>query len=344
MVPRQAVAQGSPTGQEATLTLDNDTVSEDTSSINPGGGVYFYYRTDTDTLTLDNDTFSGDRATQGGGVDLGCVAPCATATLDNDTFWDDTAENGGSAPGGAILADGPNATLDDDTFLDDTSFGTTGDAGIYSANGTVTISNSILDNSACGGNQPTDGGYNVESDDTCGLSSSDSPPSVVNSTTIGLAAAPAANGSSGPETLAIGPGSSALEEVPTTPTSYCTLATDERGLSRPGVSGQECDAGAYEFQGVVPSITSADSTTFTVGTEGSFTVTTNGYPDPAISALDAPVDAHLRRQPQRHGDPVRHAGERDAGQLPVHHHGKQWGRPQRQSELHLGCLGPRLCL
>jgi hypothetical protein len=234
------VADGS-----GSLTLDNDTISDDTSSDNLGGGVYFYFQVDTTTLTLDNDTFSGDTASQGGGLYQGCVAPCATATLDNDTFSGDTADNGGHDPGGAILDDGPNATLDDDTFSDDTS--TTGGEGIYVTNGTVTISNSILDNSPCGGNL-TDGGYNVESDDTCGLSGSDTPPSVVNSTTIGLATSLAANGSSGPETLAIGPGSSAFEEVPTTPTNSCTLTTDERDSPRPGVPGQACDAGAYESQ------------------------------------------------------------------------------------------------
>jgi hypothetical protein len=273
-------------GSGATLTLDNDTISDDISSINSGGGVYFYYHGDTDTLTLDNDTFSGDTAVEGGGVELGCVAPCGTATLDNDTFWDDTAENDGYSPGGAISDDGPNATLDDDTFSDDTS--TTGGEGIYlGGSGTATISNSILDNSPCGGTL-TDGGYNVESDDTCGLSSSDSPPSVVNNTTIGLAASPAANGSSGPETLAIGLGSSAFEEVPTTTTNYCTVATDERGLPRPGVSGQACDAGAYEYQGAAPSITSADSTSFTVGTAGSFTVTTSGSPPPSFGWDNVP--------------------------------------------------------
>ncbi len=246
-------------GSGATLTLDNDTISDDTSSINPGGGVYFSYRTDTDTLTLDNDTFSGD-----------------------------TADNGGYSPGGAILDGGANATLDDDTFSDDTSIGTTGDAGIYSANGTVTISNSILDNSSCGGTQLTDGGYNVESDDSCGLSGSDSPPSVVNSTTIGLDTSLAANGSSGPETLAIGPASSAFEEVPTTTTNYCTVASDERALPRPGATGQACDAGAYEYQGVAPAFTSADSTTFTVGMAATFSVITSGSPPPSFGWDNVP--------------------------------------------------------
>jgi hypothetical protein len=81
----------------------------------------------------------------------------------------------------------------------------------------------------------------VESDDSCGFGSTD----LVNNADINLATSLAANGSSGPETLAIGTSSSAFEEVPP---ANCTVTTDERGDPRPGVPGEDCDAGAFEYQ------------------------------------------------------------------------------------------------
>jgi hypothetical protein len=92
----------------------------------------------------------------------------------------------------------------------------------------------------------TDGGYNVESDNTCGFGSA----STVNSSTIGLGL-PALNANeqlpNTPQTDAISQQSSAFEVVPA---SFChaVATTDERGLPRPGFPGQNCDAGASELQ------------------------------------------------------------------------------------------------
>ena len=86
----------------------------------------------------------------------------------------------------------------------------------------------------------TDGGHNVASDATCGLGST----SIQNSTTIGTLTL-AANGSTGPQTAAITPSSSAYGFVPA---GACTVTTDERGQTRPGFGYTACDAGAYEFQ------------------------------------------------------------------------------------------------
>jgi hypothetical protein len=116
----------------------------------------------------------------------------------------------------------------------------------------LTLSDSILASNgnagSCASTSVTDGGYNVEDDDSCGLTASGSMPSVVNSSTVFLATSLAANGSNGPQTLAIGPSSSAFEEVPP---ANCSTTTDERGDPRPGVPNSHCDAGAYEYQAVV---------------------------------------------------------------------------------------------
>ena len=76
-----------------------------------------------------------------------------------------------------------------------------------------------------------------------------------------------------------------------------------------------------------PSITSANSTTFGVGTLGSFTVTT-GHSFPADVALQRERSSAQRRdlrgQRRRHGHAVWHAGHRQRRHLYVRHHGLQW--------------------
>jgi hypothetical protein len=209
-----------------TATLSDDTISSDTATAH-GGGVANY-----GTATLSDDTISFDTAgTIGGGV-----YNEGTATLSDDTISSDSATNGF---GGGVFNYG-TATLSDDTLSFDTAGA--GGGGVYNfVESSATISDSILDSAGCSGTI-IDGGYNVESDDSCGFGSSD----VVNSSTIDLATNLAQNGSTGPETLAIAPDSSALDEVPK---AACTISTDERGEPRPGIAGQSsCDAGAYELQ------------------------------------------------------------------------------------------------
>jgi hypothetical protein len=211
------------------VTIDNVTISDGVTS-GSGGGVDIT----GGTVTLSDDTLTDDSAaTSGGGV---FNATSATATLTNDTLSSDST----TGTGGGVDNQG-SATLINDTLSDDMA--TTSGGGIESESGaTTSVANSILDTASCDGSGTVvDGGYNVESDDTCGFGTDD----VVNSTTIDLAASLAANGSSGPETLAIGRDSSAYEEVPA---ANCTTMTDERGDARPGVVGANCDAGAFEDQ------------------------------------------------------------------------------------------------
>ncbi|MHB1209090.1 MAG: choice-of-anchor Q domain-containing protein [Acidimicrobiales bacterium] len=197
------------------IALTNDTFSNNTAAF--GGGVFNY---DAGRMTMTNDTFSNNSATSGGGAVLNSSS--ASLTMTNDTLSNNTAASGGG------VSNGGGATMTNDTFLN---------SGV---NGGGTIANSILDSPVSCTNGPiTDGGYNVESDNSCGFGST----STVSSNTIGLATSLAAKNSSGPQTLAIGAGSSAFENVPL---ADCTVTTDERGVTRPGVAGQNCDAGAYE--------------------------------------------------------------------------------------------------
>jgi hypothetical protein len=149
---------------------------------------------------------------------------------------DDTISNNKKAESGDAIYSAGTATLTYDTLSGDAAFS---GSDVSNGGGTVMVANSILVGpsywgSLCSGTV-TDGGHNVESDNSCGFGSTD----VVNSSSINLATALAANGSSGPETFAIGVDSSAFEEVPL---ASCAVTTDERGDVRPGVTSQNCDA------------------------------------------------------------------------------------------------------
>lgn len=209
-----------------TVILTDETLSDDTAATD-GAGVF-----SEGPATLTDDTLSGDKAPSGAGV-----FSDGTLVMTNDTLFGDEA----SSEAGGIYADGAT-TLIDDTLSQDTA--PTG-GGIVSFQ-PMTVDSSILEAAPCAG-PAAEGGYNVESDDSCGLGATNK----VNSHTMALATALARNGAKSPETLAIAPGSSAYDEVPTT---HCTVTTDERGMRRPGELGQkDCDAGAFEFQSSVAS-------------------------------------------------------------------------------------------
>jgi hypothetical protein len=196
-------------------------------SATTGGGI----DNDAGTLTLTGDTISGNVASaNGGGV---YTETGGSTTLANDTMFNDSATSGG----GGIFNAGGTVSLTNDTLSGNSA---ASGGGIDNSSGATSISNSILVNSTCTGTV-VDGEYNVESDNTCGFGSSD----VVSSTGVNLATSLADNGSTGPETLALGSNSSAFKEVPI---ANCSIATDERGDPRPGDAGANCDAGAFENQ------------------------------------------------------------------------------------------------
>ncbi|HTB08854.1 MAG TPA: choice-of-anchor Q domain-containing protein, partial [Acidimicrobiales bacterium] len=212
------------------VTLENDAISGNTV-IFDGGGVY-----NAGTATLSNDTFSDDSASDFGG---GVANEGGVISMTNDTFDGDSA-----AAGGGFLNVG-TATATNDTFAQDV--GNPGD-GILN-DGVLSIANSVFSDASCSSFGPiTDNGYNVESDASCGSS----PTDITNSSSINLAPSLAANGSTGPSTLAIDPTSSAYEIVPA---GNCLFVTDERGDPRPGVPGASCDAGAYEYQAPAAAVT-----------------------------------------------------------------------------------------
>jgi len=235
-----------------------EALSSSDVTVEVAAGTYDEYDTiavpSGDTLTLQG---AGASTTTVNGGSNGSVftVSSGTATIDGFTITD------GLVTYGAGVNNAGTATLTDDTFSGDTAdFG----GGVYNDSGTATISNSILDGAPCGGTIK-DGGFNVESDDTCGFVTND----LVSNTNINLASSLVANGSSGPETLAITSDSSAFEEVPA---ADCTVSTDERGDPRPGIPGANCDAGAFEYQAQTQTITMAATGSPTFDQSGSYNV------------------------------------------------------------------------
>jgi predicted outer membrane repeat protein len=216
------------------------------------------------SLVVSASTFTGNSAGgDGGAVDANdyCTggATPGTLTVTGSTFVSNTGSFGGAVSSwqtgstvtNSTFASNSTATADDGgayggvgvSFVDDT-FTANADTAIFNDGSTsdVSIANSILADAPgpeCN-EAVTDGGYNVASDATCALGST----SVQSSTTIGTLTL-AANGSTGPQTAAITPTSSAYQLVPA---SACTVTTDERGQVRPGFGKTSCDAGAYEYQ------------------------------------------------------------------------------------------------
>ena len=87
-----------------------------------------------------------------------------------------------------------------------------------------------------------------------------------------------------------------------------------------------------------PAITSADSVTDRRSASPlDFTVTTSGYPAAALSESGTlPAGVTFTDNGNGTGHPGRHAGRRDQGELPDHHHRHQRGEPGGHPVLHPG--------
>lgn len=224
------------------LSVEDSSISGNLAT-STGGGVF-----NDGTATFTNDTLSGDSAGgAGGGIFNGNAG---TLNLDNATLMDDSTQGYDFADGGGGAVENTGAaTLVFDTLVNDSSGG--GGVGGVSGDGPspTDLTASILVDATCGGDF-SNGGYNVVSDATCGFGESSSADT-------GLSSSLATNGSSGPQTLAIASTNAAFEEVPAADCAALAsqngaLASDERGNPRPGFSGQNCDAGAYELQAPGP--------------------------------------------------------------------------------------------
>jgi CSLREA domain-containing protein len=242
--------------------LANQALGGDSQSSSPGeggGGAIANFA----TATITNSTFSSNQAAGGQGTsgqaDGGGGAiynrDPATLTITNSTFSDNHAV-GILSGGGAIYNLDIDATLTitNSTFSGNQAVGDySGGGAIFNDDGTANLKGTILAESTpdnCEGSaDPTDVGYNISDDGTCGFTATGSAISLNPMLdTTGLAD----NG--GPtQTIALQAGSPAIDAIPV---ADCTdqasppnaITTDQRGMPRPDAEEAVCDIGAYEFQ------------------------------------------------------------------------------------------------
>ncbi len=212
-----------------------------------GGAIY-----NSGTATITNSTFSGNTVPGGkstsGGSGGGAIynSSTGTATVTNSTFSSNSASTTNAIPisGGGAIYNAGTATITNSTFSGNsiTAGGSNGGGGALLNTGTATVTNSILASSPTGGDCKNTGtfivsGANLDDDSSCTGFTLHTNPQLV---------ALANNG--GPtETMALSPGSPAIDAVPA---GRCTVTTDQRSFVRP--AGTLCDIGAYEFGASAP--------------------------------------------------------------------------------------------
>jgi CSLREA domain-containing protein len=237
-------ATGGGVDNGGTLTVTNMTFSGNSSgTLGAGGAIY-----STGSLTVTAATFSGN-AVGSSGAGGAIFNGGGTARIAKSTFFGNTA--GGSGFGGAIFSNGGTLTVNSGTFSSN-GVGAGGQGGgiFVSSSGSALLENSILAGST-GGNcagSVENGGYNISDDGACGFGSSTVG---VNGQTLGDNVNPrfdptGLQNNGGPtQTIAIEPGSPALDAIPA---AQCLL-TDQRGAPRPdplelASANPACDVGA----------------------------------------------------------------------------------------------------
>ena len=250
-VAGDALGGGIANVNSGSLVVINSTVSGNFSSGNGensgGGGIWNGLPSAKGSIKLTNSTVSGNTAEGLGGG--GGLKNLGVATLTNSTIAGNAALFGGS--GGGIQNNGltwlTNSTITRNTVA-------RRGAGVDNS-GTVSFKNSIVaDNPGgnCGaGPFNFSGGYNLSDDSSC--AGFFAMAGDLNATPAGLDPAGLKNNGGPTQTIALVPGSAALNAIPFLSLIECTdvngvpITTDQRGVSRPQGSG--CDIGAYEFFG-----------------------------------------------------------------------------------------------
>jgi hypothetical protein len=142
-------------GNGGTLTITNSTVSGNLAQYG-GGGIF-----NAGTLSLTNSTVSGNLAVGRGG---GIYNYLGALTLTNSTVSENS-----SVYGGGIENRGTMTLINSTLSGNGAAAGLGG--GIYNRFGTLTLTNGIVADNAGGdcSHTVTDGGHNIDSDNSCGL-------------------------------------------------------------------------------------------------------------------------------------------------------------------------------
>jgi Chlamydia polymorphic membrane protein (Chlamydia_PMP) repeat len=253
------------------VSVTNSTFSGNKAENQEGGAI----RESSGNVTVTNSTFSGNSAS-GSGAEGGAIRESSgNVTVTNSTFSGNTA-SGSGAEGGAIRESDGNVTATNSTFTGNTATGTSGPEGgairgessdvtlVYATvvsntspeganiwGGGLTSFGSVVALAQGGGNNcsnlgsTTSNGFNFTDDASCNFPAGEAHSGV----DPGLAALADNGGST--QTRLPQPGSPLIDAIPN---ASCQadgasgIATDQRGLPRPEVTGGLCDIGAVEVQ------------------------------------------------------------------------------------------------
>jgi uncharacterized repeat protein (TIGR01451 family) len=186
-----------------------------------GGGLY----NRIGSTTIERSALVNNRSVIAGG---GAYIESGALTITNTTFSQNRAP---ASTGGGLHVESGSTNLTFATVASSTAgFGIINTSGIVQAYATLLAYNAGGD---CSGNV-VNTGHSMSSDITCGAVFTSTDP---------LLLPLAMNGGNTPN-HALAPNSPALEQVPT---SACTVADDQRFVSRP--QGLACDIGAFELEG-----------------------------------------------------------------------------------------------
>jgi hypothetical protein len=225
-------SSGGSIGNLGTATLTNSTVSDNFST--EGGGMHNGVG---GTLTLTNSTVSGNS---------GGIANEGTLTLTNSTMSGNL--------GGILTFVVADTTLTNSTVSGNsrglanrgrlrlTTSTVSGNGGITNyETGTLTLTNTLVDDDCVADGTMVSGGGNLESPgDTCGFNQ---PTDQVNVSAEDLKLGPLQDNGGLTMTHALGTGSVAIDAIPA---DACEVDEDQRGVTRP--QGPACDVGAFEVQ------------------------------------------------------------------------------------------------
>ena len=217
-----------PSANTAGLTIDG---AGQAVTISGNNAVRIFWLISGAVLTLKNLTIAkGGNGTDGGGIyNLG------TLRVANSTFSGNSAHTGGGISNyasGTLNITNSSFSGNSATYLG---------GGIDNSAGAVTLRNTIIANSASGGNCAgtiTNGGNNIDSGATCGWGSASGSMSNTNPLLDALA-----NHGGPTQTFALLIGSPAIDGV-TFNAPNSAPAADQRGVARP--QGARDDIGSYE--------------------------------------------------------------------------------------------------
>jgi hypothetical protein len=253
------------------VTVRNSTLSGNSANGSESGGGIFNFQ---GTLEVSDSTLSGNSASSGGGASGGGIYNAGPATVRNSTL----SGNSASLFGGGITNRGmlevSNSTLSDNSAPNG--------GGIENGGGaTATLKNTIVANSpsASGGSCYrygiiTDGGYNLDSDNTCFFGTNNFSLSGVDPM-LG----PLADNGGPTKTHALLAGSPAIDKG-----NSFGATTDQRGAARP--QGTASDIGSFESEStttvdtIKPTVSAATPTGTGVARGTNLTATFSEKMDP----------------------------------------------------------------